>query len=77
MSLTWKGAFNEFFKQMQVSVVQVRLHVHFSQQSVATAKLALQVLWTPETFHLAVDHHRQSGAQGLALLHTGEGTVVV
>ncbi len=48
--------------------------MNFGQQCVATAKLALQVLGTPEALKLTVDHHCQSGAQSLTLLHTGEGT---
>lgn len=74
MPLTWEGTFDEVFKQLQVAVLQLSLYVYFSQQGVATAKLALQVLGTPEALELTVDHHCQSGTQGLTLLHTGEGT---
>ena len=47
--------------------------MNFCQQGVATAKLALQVLRTPEALELTIDHHCQPGAQGLTLLHAGEG----
>lgn len=72
--LTWKGAFNKVFKKLQVAVLQFRFYMNFSQQGVATAKLALQVLWTPKALELTIDHHCQSGTQGLTLLHTGEET---
>lgn len=72
--LTWKGAFNKVFKKLQVAVLQLSFYMNFSQQGVATAKLALQVLRTPEALELTIDHHCQPGAQGLTLLHTGEGT---
>lgn len=73
MPLTWEGTFNEVFKKLQVTVLQLSLNVNFSQQCVATAKLALQVLGTPKALELTVDHHCQPGTQGLTLLHTGEG----
>lgn len=74
MPLTWKGTFDEVFKKLQVTILQLSLYVHFGQQGVATAKLALQVLRTPEALELTVDHHSQPGAQGLTLLHAGVGT---
>lgn len=40
-ALTWEGAFNEVFKQQQVAVLQFSFYMDFSQQRVATAKLAL------------------------------------
>lgn len=46
--------------------------MYFSQQSVAAAKLALQVLGASQALKLAIDHHCQSGAQSFTLLHTGE-----
>lgn len=72
--LTWEGTFNEVFEQLQVAVLQLGLYVNFSQQCVAAAKLALQVLGAPEALELTVDHHCQPGAQGLTLLHAVEGT---
>lgn len=72
MTLTWEGVFDEVFKLLQVTVVHLWLDVDFSQQRVATAKLALQVLGTSKALELTIDHHRQSGAQGLTFLHTGE-----
>lgn len=68
--LTWEGAFDEVFKKQQVVDVQLCLDVKFGYQRVAAAKLALEVLGTTEALELTVDHHRQPGAQGLALLHT-------
>lgn len=72
MTLTWEGVFDEVFKLLQVTVVHLWLDVDFSQQRVATAKLALQVLGTPKALELTIDHHCQSGAQGLTFLHTSE-----
>lgn len=71
--LTWEGTFDEVFKQLQVIVLYLSLNMNFCQQGVATAKLALQVLRTPEALELTVDHHCQPGTQGLTLLHAGEG----
>lgn len=73
MPLTWKGTFDEVFEQLQVTVLQLSLNANFSQQCVATAELALQVLRTPKALELTIDHHCQPGTQGLTLLHTGEG----
>jgi len=72
--LTWEGTFDEVFKKLQVTILQLSLDVYFRQQGVATAKLALQVLGTPEALELTVDHHCQPGTQSLTLLHTGVGT---
>lgn len=72
MSLTWEGAFNKVFKKLQVTVLRLGFNMHFSQQGVATAKLALKVLRTPKALKLTVDHDCQPGAQGFTLLHTGE-----
>lgn len=58
MTLTWEGVFDEVFEQLQGTVVYLWFDVNFSQQCVATAKLALQVLGTPEALKLTVDHHR-------------------
>lgn len=75
LSLTWKRALNEVFEQLQVTVLQLHLHVYLGQQCVAAAKLALQVLWTPQTFDLTTDHHCQPCTESLTLLHTGEQTL--
>lgn len=71
--LTWKGAFDKVFKKLQVAVLHLSVYMNFSQQGVATAKLALQVLRAPEALELTIDHHCQPGTQGLTLLHTDEG----
>lgn len=71
--LTWEGALDELFEQLQVAVFQLSLYVDLGQQRVAAAKLALQVLGAPQALELTVDHDCKPGAQGLALLHAGEG----
>lgn len=69
---TWECGLDEVFEELQLGLLHFALQPHLGQEGVAAAELALQVLRTAQALQLAINHHSQTSAQSLTLLHAAE-----